>query len=181
MPKVVTSREEIIERSGILFLKNGYHATSIAMLSGACQIQKAHFYYYFKSKEELMRSVLLATHQYFHDEVILKTIESDLPSNAILNELLTKIEATYIRLGGCIIGNTLLETSHQPIFKEELSAFIQLLSNTLIELYYLRFDDMEVAKTKSMAVIQDIQGGIMLMQLNNDVTYLKNAITRARQ
>lgn len=180
MPKIVTSKEEIIEKSSMLFLHHGYFATSISMLSEACDIQKAHFYYYFKSKEDLMRSVLKATNAYFQKEVYLKTIESDIPSNEILAQILSKIEETYSKMGGCIIGNTILETSSQGIFKNELSNFINNLKEVLTELYYLKFNDLDMAKTKSMATIQDIQGGLMMMRLNNEVSYLQKAIERAK-
>ncbi|MEZ5021906.1 MAG: hypothetical protein R2728_01355 [Chitinophagales bacterium] len=142
---------------------------------------KGALYYYFKSKEDLMRSVLKATNVYFQNEVYLKTIESDFPSNEILNELLSKIEEKYSKMGGCIIGNTILETSSQGIFKHELSTFINDLSEVLTELYYLKLNDLDMAKTKSIATIQDIQGGLMMMRLNNEVSHLQKAIERAKK
>ena len=181
MPKVVTSRKEIIKHSRKLFLDNGYHATSISMLSEACAIQKAHFYYYFKNKEALMKAVLDSTRFYFQKEVYEKIIDQEIPSSKILEEVLQEFEKTYIKLGGCIIGNTILETAHLSSFQAELIGFMDDLAEVLRELYYLKYDgDHEKAQRKTWQTIQDIQGGIMLMRLYSEDQFLKAAINRAK-
>ncbi len=181
MPKVVTSKQEIIEQSRKVFLENGYHATSISMLSKACNIQKAHFYYYFENKEALMKAVLKATRNLFQIYVYDKAIEKDIRSHEILEELLYEFETMYLDLGGCIIGNTILETGNQQTFKAELRGFMDDLKEVLTELYYLKYNyEMETAKAKAAQVIQDVQGGIILMKLYGEETHLNQAIERAK-
>jgi AcrR family transcriptional regulator len=44
-----------------LFYQQGYFATSISAIAGACGIQKASIYYHFASKEELLFSIMTTT------------------------------------------------------------------------------------------------------------------------
>jgi AcrR family transcriptional regulator len=57
----------IVDTSAVVFAKRGYHATGIAELCDVNGLGKGAFYYYIKSKEEL----LAAIHDRVMDEVLL--------------------------------------------------------------------------------------------------------------
>jgi AcrR family transcriptional regulator len=51
-------RNEIIDKAAMLFEKNGYNKTTIIDILREVNIAKGTFYYYFKSKEEVMDAIL---------------------------------------------------------------------------------------------------------------------------
>jgi AcrR family transcriptional regulator len=49
---------EIIDRALKLFAKNGYHSTTLDQVAANIGVTKATLYYYFRSKEEIIRAIL---------------------------------------------------------------------------------------------------------------------------
>ena len=56
--KKSSSRERIIEAAVWLFYGNGYHATGVAEILKKAKVNSGSFYFFFKSKEELLLAVL---------------------------------------------------------------------------------------------------------------------------
>jgi AcrR family transcriptional regulator len=56
LPKIVdheTKKQEIIEKSKIVFAKRGYHNTNISHISEKCGMGRTTIYQYFKNKDEI--------------------------------------------------------------------------------------------------------------------------------
>ncbi len=53
-----SSRERIVEAANQLFYHLGYNQTSFGAIANAAGIPKGNFYYYFKSKDELLEAVV---------------------------------------------------------------------------------------------------------------------------
>jgi len=53
-----TSRRRIVDAATSLFYQRGYQSTSLSDVGQACGIPKGNFYYYFKSKDDLLAAVL---------------------------------------------------------------------------------------------------------------------------
>lgn len=51
-------RRELAQIAGNLFMKQGYDSTTLGDIADAAGIDRATFYYYFKSKSELVRSAI---------------------------------------------------------------------------------------------------------------------------
>ncbi len=64
-----TKKNEIMERAGQLFLRKGYHGTSIQDIAAACSMSKATIYKYLASKEEIGINVVLYTTERFLEEM----------------------------------------------------------------------------------------------------------------
>jgi len=64
------SENRIIEHATKLFLRKGYHGTSIDDITRAAKLTKGSFYWYFKSKEDMLRTILLSFEHDFLDELI---------------------------------------------------------------------------------------------------------------
>jgi len=79
MPAIKTSKEEIIKKSAALIWEKGYKHTSFSDLSKACAIRNAHFYYYFKDKEDLMSHVLQYASGYMNKKVFDLAYQDNLP------------------------------------------------------------------------------------------------------
>ncbi len=67
----VNVREEIVEKGIRLFLRRGYHGTSIKDITDAVNISKGAFYWHFKSKDELLRTIV----DHFERSLIDRVIE----------------------------------------------------------------------------------------------------------
>lgn len=59
------SRQQLIEKSAALFLKNGYYHTGVAQILKECNLSKGSFYFYFKTKDDLG----LAVADYFGERI----------------------------------------------------------------------------------------------------------------
>jgi AcrR family transcriptional regulator len=179
MPKIKTSKEEVLKKVIPILRTRGVQNSSMNELSKACDIQKSHFYYYFSNKEELIKEVLAYVHSYFNYNFF-RIIENNSLS---ITETLLKIKVLLGKVfktsdGGCIMANTALETIHlNPTYKKEIqlffSDFIEGLQR-LLESNHSKTDSLALAEQ----IVQDIEGGILLSQVYNDQKYLTNAIHR---
>lgn len=179
MPKVKTSKEEVLKRVIPILRTKGVYQTSMNDLAQACDIQKSHFYYYFNNKEQLIKEVLMMVNDYFEYNLF-KIIRN--PSFA-LNEKLLRIHTLIDKMfktfdGGCIMANTALETIHlDPTYKEEIRSFFGNFISGLQLLLTPNYTK-EECLTLAEQIVQDIEGGILLMRIYNDQKYLNNAISR---
>ncbi len=179
MPKIKTSKEEVLKKVIPILRMRGVQNSSMSELSKVCGIQKSHFYYYFSNKEALIREVLATVHSYFRHNYfkIIKSETLDITEKVIkIKLLLNSIFRTST--GGCIMANTALETIHlDPIYKKEIRLFFQdfiLGIQLMLESNY----DTEESLMLAEQIVQDIEGGILLMQVYDDSKYLNNAISR---
>lgn len=179
MPKIKTSKEEVLKKVIPVLRSRGVQNSSMSALSKACGIQKSHFYYYFNNKEELIREVLATVHSYFNYNFF-RIIENNSISisDKILKMKLLMNKLFSISGGGCIMANTALETIHlNPIYKKEIQLFFKdfiLGLQQLLESNYSSEESLSIAEQ----MVQDIEGGILLTQIYNDTKYLNNAIKR---
>ena len=51
-------RQRIIDTANTLFYQKGFTATSFADIAAACDVPKGNFYFYFKTKEDLLEAVV---------------------------------------------------------------------------------------------------------------------------
>lgn len=58
MKKGEANRKRIVDAANQLFYHKGYNQTAFSEVAGASGIPKGNFYYYFKSKEELLDAVI---------------------------------------------------------------------------------------------------------------------------
>ncbi|WNJ19631.1 TetR/AcrR family transcriptional regulator [Pontibacter sp. G13] len=185
MPVKKTSKETLIVQAMKVFRRQGYHNTSIRDLSKACGIQKAHFYYYFpEGKTQLMAEILEAVKTFFSDRIAAVAYDESIAPEERLSQMATKLGRIFLgEQGGCIMGNTALETIHlapEPAFMEVVRNYFAELIEALKFVYETQFDP-ETSQEFAERAIQDIEGGIMLMQLYKDKKYLLNALQRMVQ
>lgn len=70
MPKRTSKREAILDTAKLLFSQKGYDAASMDEVASQTGVPKSLIYYHFKSKEELLKSVI---QEFFNEfEVLLK-------------------------------------------------------------------------------------------------------------
>lgn len=179
MPKIKTSRKEILEKSTTVFQQYGYPNTSISMLAEACGLQKAHFYYYFKNKEALMLAVLEYVFEKIDNELIAIAFEKPKSRASRLQVFLTGFERLFYKSGeGKLMVNTILQTlTEASPFRAIAQKLYSRLNEALAELYQDRYSA-PYALGKAQQALQDLQGGLIMSQIYEDESYLKAALKR---
>jgi TetR/AcrR family transcriptional repressor of nem operon len=179
MPKIKTSREEILEKATLVFQQYGYPNTSIKMLAEACGLQKAHFYYYFENKEALMLAVLEYVFVKIEKELIAIAWQEEKSRAKRLQEFLTVFERLFYESGeGKLMVNTILQTlTEASPFKSIAKKLYQQLNEALAELYQDRYSP-SYAVGKAQQALQDLQGGLIMSQIHEDSSFFKAALKR---
>lgn len=115
-------KREMIKMAAMMFEKQGYHKCSIQDIVEPLGITKGSFYYYFKSKEELL--------YYIHDDMISYLLEKT-------ENLLRQKASSEQMLYGII--NNILDTIHH--YKSNVFVFYQ-------EMRYLSPENFQMVKKK---------------------------------
>lgn len=172
MPKIKTTKEEIIERATELFHRNGYHKTSMMDIAEACGILKGSLYHHFKNKEDLMKEVLISWGDKFREGAFTQVINADVSVIEKLNLLIDYSEKMYLDSKGSFLASLLLETINVvPEFTKMIKAFFSEWIDTVAELLseiYPKEGAVKIAKESIAA----IEGSVMMMQLFDDTTFL---------
>ncbi|MGB5819160.1 MAG: TetR/AcrR family transcriptional regulator [Saonia sp.] len=179
MPKIKTSKEEVLQKVITTIRKKGIANSSMSELALDCGIQKSHFYYYFDSKESLVKDVLATVNSYmdYNLNKILKNNEFS------LSEKMDRIHQLIYKLfllndGGCVMANTALESAHaNPIYFDEIRLFFE---NFIKGMKQLLQEKHSETKSQELAeqIVQDLEGGILLMRVYKDQKYIDSAIKR---
>ena len=107
--------ERIIEKGLKLFVKNGYEAATLDAIAEAAGISRRTFFYYFKSKED----VLLAAHDSGFREALRPAMLDELPDQAPLDAVqkcLVKLASRY-ETKESIVFDRLMESTEERIPK----------------------------------------------------------------
>lgn len=179
MPIQKVTKEEIIRKAVEIFQRQGYHKTSMSDLARACGLFKGSFYYYFKSKEELMREVLNAVHNYYNKKVFVMAYDETLDAGERLKKMFKKQEPIITQdYAGCLFGNLTLETlSTQVEFRNILKAFFSDWIKAFQYIFETKYDA-EQAKTIAEQSVMEVEGAIMMMRLYDDKRLLYDACQR---
>ncbi|MEO1382564.1 MAG: TetR/AcrR family transcriptional regulator [Bacteroidota bacterium] len=185
MPAQKTSKEKLIVQAMQLFRRQGYYNTSIGDLSKACDIPKSHFYYYFPDgKEQLMTEVIQAVRDYFDERIFQIAYQEGSSSGTRWSKIRAKLERIFMnQQGGCIMGLTALETAFIPEEPKFLPAVRSYFEEMILALAQIFAEQLPEEDSRIMAhrSVQDIQGGLMLMQLYKDPQFFLQALDRIDQ
>lgn len=102
-------RNEILDTAEALFTTKGYGKTTIIDILNSIGIAKGTFYYYFKSKEEVMDAIIMRIIE--ADAAIARKIAAD-PDIPVLGKLLQILMAQSPVQGGS--KEKMIEQFHQP-------------------------------------------------------------------
>jgi len=169
VPRQKVNKEELILRAMKVFRSKGYYHSSVADLAQACGIEKPHFYYYFEDKEHLMREVLLFVHGFVKKYIIDKAYNEDYTVQQRIRKMMENCRRFNIEdMSGCIMGNTILETSgHDERFEAILKAYME---DWIAGLTYLlaKKHPPADAERKARECLNELQGSMIMMRLYRD-------------
>ena len=181
MPVYKTSKDKILEKAAAVFRVKGYFHTSISDLATACELEKPHFYYYFKNgKKEIMEEVLKYVDSLMEKYIWKLAYDDSYTPKDRLIKMTERLRKYYLNdKGGCIFGNTILETANtKDDFKAIITATFNKWEQALKHLFQTSYSP-EKAEELAFTFIQDLQGGLMLFQLYGDVKFLELAEERS--
>ena len=181
MPKMKTDKETIIMKSLQLIRIKGYYHTSLSDLAESCGLEKAHFYYYFRDKKDLMKEVLIYTHQYIKKNIFDIAYTEKISPRKRLNRITQMVSLYHPNSEiGCLMGNTALETSgHEKEFEELFTNYFDEWIKCLAFVYKTVYNE-ETAMKYAKDDFQCLQGALMMMRLYHNRDYLEKALERIR-
>ena len=174
-------RTRIVEAATDLICRDGFQQTSVDDVireAGLCG--KAHFYHYFKSKEELGYAVVQHRFEQFAEEGL--SILRD-PMVDPLERLDRFIDAEVASQaeqdcrGGCPFGNLVTEMAdaHEG-FRQRLATVFERwagqLQSVLWEARPQLRDDADIARMARF-IIATLEGGLLMSRVTRDVTHME--------
>lgn len=170
------NRQRIVEAADQLFYARGYNQTSFRDISDATGIPRGNFYYYFKTKDDILGAVVDARIKAFG--TMLNTCEqrSTDPRERILcfTEMLTVFEDTIVKVG-CPIGTLSSELAKEEDVSNDLSrAVFSLTRKWLAD----QFDTLglSAADDKAMDLLARMQGASVMACAFEDRKFLQRSL-----
>ncbi len=182
MPLQKLTKEEIIYKSITVFRQKGYYRTNMSDLARYCGLTKGAFYHHFPSKEAVMRHCLQMTSDWFKEHIFSIGYNKDIDDQQKLIALLDIYYKTFTKEeGGCFFANTILETMQvEDTFRDISKDFFKAWEQSLEAIFTTKYPQ-TISKDKSIQVITQIEGAIILMLLNQDSSYLDRAIQESKK
>jgi len=154
-PNNKSTEGRIMEHARKLFLRKGYHGTTVDDIARSAKLTKGSFYWYFKSKEDMLRRIFLEFEKFFLDSMI-RSI------NAVEGGTLDKI-AKFIRfIPAFAYYNPELCVAFTTLSGELVGTRHKI--ETDIRRIYKRYQDF-----LAELVVQGIQEGVVRKDLNPDL------------
>lgn len=179
MPIVKVTQEYILKQALQVFRQKSYYHATMADIAEACGLLKGSIYYYFPSKEVLMKEVLKTAHHYFKVKVFDIAYQTDKPAHERLQQMLKNIEAIFVdNETNCIMGNIGVETARLiPEFSELIQDFFSSWIDAFTEVYKETYPPSKARKIAEFSVAE-IEGSVMLARIFNEPRYLREAHAR---
>lgn len=173
------TKDEILLKSSDVFRVKGYHNTSMQDLAEACGLLKGSLYYHFPSKEMLMKDLLFSIQKYMNERIFPIAQDENLTPEERMEKLLKKMGRLLLeKEGGCLIGNTTLETvGVVPEFHEVLRAIMDGWTQALQTIFKTRKSP-ELSFRLAQQTIMEFEGAVMFSKLYNDKQFLYDAFAR---
>ncbi|CAM3568944.1 TetR/AcrR family transcriptional regulator [Paenibacillus lupini] len=181
--------QDIIKISRKIIYYKGYQATSISDIMDEAHIGKGQFYHYFSSKHDLGLAVVDDLVKEWERDVFEGIFAADLDPIVKLNKMLNRtltIHTDQEGKSGCPAGNLAIEMSeHDETFRLKVhyifDRWILSIEGALSELKAQGHLPSDIdAKQHSQAIVSMIEGAILLMKSQKEVSFLTNAIAIIR-
>lgn len=170
------NRQLIVEAADQLFYERGYHQTSFRDIADATGIPRGNFYYYFKTKDDILNAVIEARLQIYGE--ILQACEqtaSDPRQRLVhFSNMLANFEEDLVRVG-CPIGTLSAELAKDKGELQQVSrAVFVLMRRWLAE----QFTALKCAKAeeKAMDLLARMQGITVIASVFGDLEFIRRSL-----
>lgn len=169
------NRRRIVEAADQLFYSRGYNQTSFSDISDETGIPRGNFYYYFKTKEDILAAVMKQRLNEFQQVLNACEQSSPQPLQRLLCLLQIPLQKEVEVLHyGCPIGTLSAELAKQQqvdISRTRLTAVFDLMKNW-IEQQLVEMGQTQRASEIAMNLLAKMQGVIMIANVYNDAAFL---------
>lgn len=179
IPKGQDNRQSIVDAANELFYRHGYNQTSFAEIADATGIPKGNFYYYFKSKDELLAAVV--DERIRQVKGMLAEWDAQLPAprerlHRFLSMLLDSEED--LARHGCPMGTLNVELGKtqlamQSKAREMFEVFVDWLTEQLNALGHG-----EASRALALHLMARAQGISLITHVYSDPLFLRNEVTQ---
>ena len=169
------NRQRIIEAADSLFYRRGYNQTSFQDISDATGIPRGNFYYYFKTKDDILNAVVDT--RIADLTVMLNHCESaaiDARERLLMLSNMLEHKQDDLIQSGCPIGSLCTELAKdEPALHEKSKQAFVLLRNWI----KLQFESLGLnnADDLAMDLLAKLQGVSVLACAFKDVEYIKRS------
>ncbi len=177
MPRISANRKKIIEAAHVLFYQHGYDLTSFSEIAESADVPRGNFYYYFKSKNDLLRSVIEMRAAMLEKSLTALEFKSDDPLELLSRaaEVLLREQDEIIRYG-CPLG-----TLHSELCKNhpDLQSELMKLFDVLVNWFYKRFIELgyaQKARALALHMLGRMQGISLITSAYQDKILLRDEI-----
>jgi AcrR family transcriptional regulator len=170
------NRQRIVDAADQLFYTRGYNQTSFRDISLSTGIPRGNFYYYFKTKDDILGAVIESRVKFYSE--ILRQCEatSDQPTGRMLAfvNMLETLADSFVEVG-CPIGTLTSELAKdEPHLQKKSREIFELLRDWLEE----NFKAISVSQPKdaAMDMLAHIQGVSVMACAFKDKAYLQRGL-----
>ncbi|MDF1580548.1 MAG: TetR/AcrR family transcriptional regulator [Desulfuromonadales bacterium] len=181
------TRTKILDEAAQVFQRKGFLTTTINDLLDATGMTKGNLYFHFASKEEVGLAVLRRERDAF-GQFLDDTLHGDTPGARLDSFFCHVMERNCSKgfVGGCLFGNTALETC------DNAPSFAELVSEVFVEWIDKLEETIRAAQANGQLrqdlpadqlaelVVGTIEGGIMQSRLKKEGGPLKRALDALR-
>lgn len=174
MPITKITRDEILDIAEKIFRERGYHNTSMKDIADSCGLFKGSLYHHFDSKEVMMKAVLKRNHQVVKETILSIADNDEIDALGRLKKMFDKYsEKIENQPGGCIMGNTALETGYTEDFKPLLRAFFDDWVTAFDKIFSDKYPP-EKSKSFATSCVQLIEGAFMFYKIYKDKSVIES-------
>ena len=170
------NRTRIIEAADQLFYKRGYNQTSFSDIADITGIPRGNFYYYFKTKDDILAAVVDARVMHYREALVNCDNASDSPRDRLLAFIdnMAGSEETVID-SGCPIGSLCSELAKDT---EALQSKSREVFELLRDWMSSQFEEIGLtdADDKAMDLLSRMQGVAVMACTFKDSAYLHRSI-----
>ena len=171
------NRQLIVEAADQLFYTRGFHQTSFRDISDVTGIPRGNFYYYFKTKDDILYAVVEARVQVYSD--ILQGCEqaSSEPRQRLLcfSNMMSDFEDSIV-VTGCPIGTLCSELAKDEGDLQDASRAVFILLRGWLTEQFSALNCSE-ADAKAMDMLARMQGVTVMASAFNDRDFIRRSLS----
>lgn len=170
------NRTRIIEAADQLFYKHGYNQTSFSDIADITGIPRGNFYYYFKTKDDILAAVVEARVRQYQEALVSCDIATDNPVERLhaFIDIMAGTESSVVDMG-CPIGSLCVELAKDTEALQSKSREVFVL---LRDWMGRQFEEIGLVDTneKAMDLLSRMQGIAVIACAFKDGEYLKRSV-----
>ena len=171
--KGASKQGKIVEAANLLFYQQGYDHTSFSQIAQAAEIPRGNFYYYFKTKDDILQAVVEYRLESIENNIRLwtKELSEPLPRLKRFVQMVRNSADDVVRYG-CPIGSlgTELGKSYPELQEKALRMFD--LFRDWLKPEFAKLGYADLADQYTLHLISRMQGIVTMAHLYGDQAFL---------